>query len=272
MRAVLLALKHFHKLVQSQALMIATDNTTVVTYLQNQGETHCHSLYLLLFCQSLKVLYSQTCSRQPEPSSECSVMVTASNEYRVGVASSCLSGDLSQVGSPSFRPLCNTSEFQNSNLCVANSRQQRVSSGHYVNFLESDALIHVPSLSPSSQDSTQNQCKILQDHPYFSSMTKTVVASRSSSALLCETNPSSSQERSAVSVQMEESTSESFQFSSVRLAVVGDSLKQDGFSDRAATRISSSVRKSTGVIYDSKWSIFCSWCRQREIDPLSITV
>jgi ribonuclease HI len=47
MRAVLLALKHFHDLVQGQALVIATDNTTVVAYLQNQGGAHSHSLYLL---------------------------------------------------------------------------------------------------------------------------------------------------------------------------------------------------------------------------------
>jgi hypothetical protein len=60
MRAVFLALKQFHKLVQGQALVIAT---TVVAYLQNQGRTCSHSLYLhfkenLLFCQSLNVLLS----------------------------------------------------------------------------------------------------------------------------------------------------------------------------------------------------------------------
>ena len=53
--------------------------------------------------------------------------------------------------------------------------------------------------------------------------------------------------------------------------MVRESLRQDGFSDRAAKRISSSVRKSTGAIYDSKWNI-CSWCRSKEIDPLTVTV
>jgi hypothetical protein len=44
MRAVLLAL-HFKILLVSKAVMLATDNSTVVAYLQNQGRTHCHALF-----------------------------------------------------------------------------------------------------------------------------------------------------------------------------------------------------------------------------------
>ena len=47
MRAVILSLRHFQEVIQRQSLLIATDNTTVVAYLQNQGETHFLSLYLL---------------------------------------------------------------------------------------------------------------------------------------------------------------------------------------------------------------------------------
>ena len=63
MRAVFLALNHFKTRIQGQPLLVATDNTTVVAYLQNQGGTHSHSLYLLcreilLFCSKLKILLS----------------------------------------------------------------------------------------------------------------------------------------------------------------------------------------------------------------------
>ena len=47
MRAVLLALQHFNTLLVSKAVVLATDNTTVVAYLQNQGGTRCHALFLL---------------------------------------------------------------------------------------------------------------------------------------------------------------------------------------------------------------------------------
>ena len=111
----------------------------------------------------------------------------------------------------------------------------------------------------------------MQDHSYCASMAKTILVSTSPSTVLCETNSSSSQERSFVSIQRQESSSESFQPPSTRMVTVRESLRQDGFSDRAAKRISSSVRKSTGAIYDSKWNI-CSWCRSKEIDPLTVTV
>jgi hypothetical protein len=51
------------------------------------------------------------------------------------------------------------------------------------------------------------------------------------------------------------------------------SLPKSGppFSEKATKRISGAVRQSPGEIYDSKWSIFCSWCLSEQIDPLSIT-
>ena len=54
MRAVLLALQHFKTLLVSKAAVLATDNTTVVAYLQNQGGTRCHALFLL--CKEILLL------------------------------------------------------------------------------------------------------------------------------------------------------------------------------------------------------------------------
>lgn len=61
MRAVLLALQFFKTLLVSQTLVLATDNTTVVAYLKNQGGTHCFSLFalckeILLLCHQYRIL------------------------------------------------------------------------------------------------------------------------------------------------------------------------------------------------------------------------
>ncbi|VDI57090.1 Hypothetical predicted protein, partial [Mytilus galloprovincialis] len=45
MRAVFLSLRQFQAVIQGQSLLVATDNSTVVAYLQNQGGTHSFSLY-----------------------------------------------------------------------------------------------------------------------------------------------------------------------------------------------------------------------------------
>ncbi|CAG2224371.1 unnamed protein product [Mytilus edulis] len=47
MKAILLALSYFQSLLQNKSLVLATENTTVVAYLRNQGGTHCYELYLL---------------------------------------------------------------------------------------------------------------------------------------------------------------------------------------------------------------------------------
>jgi hypothetical protein len=65
MRADLLSLRHFQEVIQRQSLLIATYNTTVVAYLQNQGETHSFSLYLLcreilLLCDSFQTVLKKS--------------------------------------------------------------------------------------------------------------------------------------------------------------------------------------------------------------------
>ncbi|CAG2206968.1 NEBL1_2 [Mytilus edulis] len=60
MKAVLLALNHFQLSLKNQSVILATDNTTVVAYLKNQGGTHSPSLYqitrdILLLCFQLQV-------------------------------------------------------------------------------------------------------------------------------------------------------------------------------------------------------------------------
>ena len=58
MRAVLLALSHFKLCLESLSIVLATDNTTVVAYLKNQGGTHCYSLYQL--AKEVLILCSQS--------------------------------------------------------------------------------------------------------------------------------------------------------------------------------------------------------------------
>jgi hypothetical protein len=54
MTAVLLALQHFKTILVSKAVVLATDNTTVVAYLQNQEGTRCHALFFL--CKEIILL------------------------------------------------------------------------------------------------------------------------------------------------------------------------------------------------------------------------
>jgi hypothetical protein len=123
MRAVLLSLRHFQEVIQRHSLLIATDNTTVVAYLQNQGGTHSFALYLLcreimLLCDSLQTVDSETYPRQSESISGCIISIPCSSEYGMGVTSSNFSSNHSDMGSPPDRSVCHQFKLQTGDICL----------------------------------------------------------------------------------------------------------------------------------------------------------
>jgi hypothetical protein len=98
------------------------------------------------------------------------------------------------------------------------------------------------------------------------------MVSRTSASVLCQASKTSFQTRSSVSVQEKSGTSKARVSSSSRLATLRKGLRQKGFSERATSHISKSVRQSTGIEYEAKWAIFCDWCNGRDIDPVRVTV
>ena len=58
----------------------------------------------------------------------------------------------------------------------------------------------------------------------------------------------------------------------IRLDVVRDMFRGKGFSTCAAGFLPQSLRPSTSLVYDRKWDISCTWCTERQIDPVSISI
>ena len=129
MRAVLLSLRHFQEVIQRQSLLIATDNATVVAYLQNQGVTHSFSLYLLcreilLLCDSLLTVRYIVYPRQSESNSGCIILIPCSSEYGMGVTSRKFSSNHSDMGSLPDRSVCHQFELQTGDICLSNPRPE----------------------------------------------------------------------------------------------------------------------------------------------------
>ena len=49
-------------------------------------------------------------------------------------------------------------------------------------------------------------------------------------------------------------------------------FRKSGFSGRAARALSGCLRSSTSRLYQSRWQIFCGWCRGRGVAPVNATV
>ena len=63
MRAARLAVTYFQVHLQDWCVMLSTDNTSVFSYIQAQGETHSHSHYLetrdlLILCRDMNISFS----------------------------------------------------------------------------------------------------------------------------------------------------------------------------------------------------------------------
>jgi hypothetical protein len=113
--------------------------------------------------------------------------------------------------------------------------------------------------------SSQDNRREMQDHSYCSSLAKTSLVCKFTASVLCQTTSASLKTKSSISVQRRCSSSFSRKTPSTRLVSVRDNLRQKGFPE-TATR---SVRESTSIVYDAKWTIFSDWCVGREIDPFN---
>ncbi|XP_068209281.1 uncharacterized protein [Palaemon carinicauda] len=60
--------------------------------------------------------------------------------------------------------------------------------------------------------------------------------------------------------------------SSSRLEVVQHLLKRQGYSSKTARRMSLYLRKSSTAVYQSKWTLFVKWCKDKKIKPLEASV
>ncbi|XP_068207439.1 uncharacterized protein [Palaemon carinicauda] len=60
--------------------------------------------------------------------------------------------------------------------------------------------------------------------------------------------------------------------SSSRLEVIQRLLKRQGYSSKTARRMSLYLRKSSTAVYESKWTLFVKWCKDKKIEPLEASV
>ena len=57
-----------------------------------------------------------------------------------------------------------------------------------------------------------------------------------------------------------------------RVAILQRHYRKSGFSGRAARVLSGVLRESSSRLYQSRWKIFCGWCRGRSVAPVNASV
>ena len=170
LKAVSLALQRFKDQCQNQTVFVATDNSTVVAYINKQGgptwqrcelsSVKDHDLVPSLPDNTK----SQTHSRVSECDGRPSVQVEPSPVNRMVTASTGVHADLSQVVRSSCRSICHLSEPQSSTVRVSSPRPKYLGLRCSEHKLVRYHCLCFPFHGSPSQGDPKNQALQLPDH------------------------------------------------------------------------------------------------------------
>ena len=164
LKAISLALRSFKDQYQNQTVLVATDNSTVVAYINKQGGTHsavCSPVEDYDLMPSLSHnIKSQTHSRVSECDGRPSVRVQPSAVNRMVTASAGVQTDLPKVFHTSCRPICHSSDPQTFTVRISCPRPKGL--GHRCSEHKLDGS-HCLCL-PSNGSPSQSDPKTLPDH------------------------------------------------------------------------------------------------------------
>ena len=128
LKAVLLALKGFQEHLQGQSVLICSDNSTVVSYLNKEGGTHSIEM-----CALIWRITAFTTSRRIHITARHvpgSLNVIADSLSRMDKVIQTewslqhIQQNLQSLAHTNGRPVCNSSKYQTSNLCISCPRQK----------------------------------------------------------------------------------------------------------------------------------------------------
>ena len=274
LKAVLLALKRFQHLVQGKVVLIATDNTTVVAYINKEGGMRSGSLCALLWRLLCWCSLNQIVLKARHIPGRLNVIADKLSRQRQVIQTQW------SLHQETFDLLCQTWHYPRvdmfatryncklvSSICVPNSRPKGLVSGC------SDIILgrpgHVP-LPPSVSDGEGGQqavrSLVSQSNPDCPGMAQHALV-LGPSGTICEGSSLSSTPPRSSDPTFQQGTSQgSDKPKSPCLAPRAQTIKEQGFSSPVASRIEAPQRRSTRTVYEAKWAVFVRWCETSQVD------
>ena len=276
LKAVIHALQHWAPVLQGHQVMIATDNSTVVSYINKQGGTHSPTLLrltveLLLWLEAQNIIVrarhipgclnviADHLSRPNQP---------ISTEWSLHPETVRLS---SGFGGTRSQHVCNSVELPPSLVHVSNSGAKSPSGGCSVPRLAGEVNVHVSPISSAQQSHSEGPV-----HPdgrgnsHSPLVAESVVVSTPTSSLCGPPSSLSLPSRSSVPVGSEVCLRRKV-VPSARMEALMRHYKAAGFSDEVSRLAVAPRRPSTNRMYDDWWLCFAPWAVGQGFDPLGPT-
>ena len=242
LKVVFHALQHWAQMLQGHQVMIATDNSTVVSYINKQGGTRSPTLLrlkveLLLWLEAQNIIvrarHIQGClnvmaDHLSRPNQPIPTRVVPPPRDR----GTYLQG----LGHTRSRHVCNTVELPPSSVHVSNSGSKSPSGGCSVSGLAGEVNVHVSPVPPAQQSHAETPL------------------------------PSGSSVQAGSEVRLRRKV-----VPSARMEALMRHYKAAGFSDEVSRLAAAPRRPSTNRMYDDPWLRFPRWAAVQGFDPLDPT-
>ena len=253
LKAVLLALKSFEQQCKGQIVLIATDNTTVVSYINKEGGMRSGSLCALLWrllswCHPRKI-----------------ILQARHIPGGLNVIADKLSRHNQVIQTD--RSFCHLIQSQASQVCLSGSGLDSLGSGCSQPIMEQPGRVCLSSSIPSQSGHIKTGGSGLsQDDINRSGLAKHALVLGSDQSIKSDSLQSSLGEEPGDPTVQRPSPQELESSKSACLAPRASSIRQQGFSEEVAARIEAPQRSSTRAVYKSKWAIFVKWCESNQVD------
>ena len=278
MMAIRLALKQAKTFIHHSCIMISTDNTTVVSYINKQGGTHSpnllrRSLENTQLVPGTRHSYQSTSHpRQIQHSCRLPLKTRQTYQDRMGSGSNSCEFSIPDAQLPKCGSVCDKIQPQTPIICLSSTRLQSTSDRCPVHGLESSSCICLSSFYSDTCCSRENPTTIVQNSSHSSVLATATVVLRTSSSISVSSDSSATNSKTTDSIQRKICTSKPPNSQPSRLGVIKQSIRDKKFSQNVADFVSRSRRASTQKVYDAKWTIFSNWCHTKKVNPISAPI
>ena len=272
LRAVILALREFKDFCTHQIVLVATDNTTVVSYINKEGGMRSGPLCALL--ADLDLVY-QTPSNTQSPTHprpfECSgrqaLPSGSDHSNRMVPPARSFSDNMSQVASAQHRLICHEVQQQVASICVTDIRPPSHCCGRSQSTLGGSGRLCLPTNSHIGQGGGEVTGFSLQEnHSNYPRVAQLALVLGSSSHVQPDPPQPTQPAQLADTTFQSDPSQKSDKLEPPCMAPRAIAIKEQGFSEAVAARIEAPQRRSTRSVYGAKWTVFTKWCNSNQVD------
>ena len=279
MKALFLGLQAFQEVVAGHHVTAMCNNSTVVAYVNKQGG---HGVQVLMFVDQppsemdgefRRPSRCEVSTRRVQRPGRYSQPSRASCRDRVVSPPSGGESTSSCVGQSVNRPVCDLPQREAAPVLLACPGSPGRLQGCISPSLGRPGSVRVPSLSSGrSGDRPCPRVVACRDDSGRASLAREGVVRRLAASTDPTTPGSSLLGQTASATPLQSVPSRRPRAEPSRVATLQRHYRKSGFSGRAARVLSGVLRESSSQLYQSRWMIFCGWCRGRSVAPVNASV